>query len=101
MTIHLHIDRLVLDGLDLAGGEHAAIGAAVERELTRLIATGGLAAWTHAGTALPSVAAPAIDAVRGPGPLGTQIAGAVYGGIGPSSGAPGTAPGAAAKRSLG
>ena len=41
MTLHLHIDRLVLDGLGLDGD---AVAAAVQAEVARLVAEGGVPA---------------------------------------------------------
>jgi len=85
MTIRLHIDRLIVDGLDLQHGSGKAVAAAVQRELGRLVGSGGLASWTQAGIAVPSVAAPPIQAVGSPDALGAAIAGAVYSGIGSPS----------------
>ena len=40
MTIHVHIERLVLDGLPVALAEGHLVREAVEAELTRLLAEG-------------------------------------------------------------
>lgn len=82
MTVRLHIDRLVLDGLDLPPGGHHALRAAVEGELARLIAAGGLAPALKDSLAVPSIDAPSIDAGGSPRQLGAAIAGAVYAGVG-------------------
>jgi len=82
MNIRLHIDRLVLEGLDVPSASRAALGAALEQELARLIAAGGLAPWLAGGTAVPSMDAPPIDAPGSPHQLGTAIAGALYAGMG-------------------
>lgn len=84
MNIDLHIERLVLDGVDTAPGQQHLLGAAVETELTRLLVEGGLAHRLSGGGALPSVVGPAIqlNAANDPAQLGRQIAGAVYGGLG-------------------
>ena len=84
MNVNLHIERLILDGLDIAPGQHHVVRAAVEIELGRLLARGGLATQLSGGGALPRIASPAIQVQSGNGPveLGRQIAGAVYGGIG-------------------
>jgi hypothetical protein len=42
MKINFHIERLVLDGLPVSAAQGARIGDLVERELSRLIAAGGL-----------------------------------------------------------
>ena len=82
MTITLHIERVVLDGVPL---EHPrTLQNAIERELTNRLREGGLSPEFRAGGAAPWVGGGAIElgreqnAVR----LGTRIAGAVYRGIG-------------------
>jgi hypothetical protein len=82
MKVRLHIDRLVLDGLDVPHGARAALRVALERELGERIALGGLAPAFAAGTAIPSLEAPQMQTARNPAQLGTAIAQAVYGGIG-------------------
>jgi len=84
MNVDLHIERLILEGVDLAPGQRPGLQAAVESELTRLLTEGGLAPQLTAGGALPRVTSPAIQLGHGDAPttLGRQIAGAVYGGIG-------------------
>jgi len=42
MNIKVSIERLVLDGLPVSSAQGSLIGAAVETELARLLATGGL-----------------------------------------------------------
>ena len=88
MNINLHIERLVLDGVDTAPGQRHLLRAAVEAELTRLLSEGGLAQELSGGGALPRIASPAIqlNGGNGPTPLGQKIAGAVYGGIGKGAG---------------
>ena len=84
MNINLHIERLILDDVNLALGQGHLLQASVETELTRLLAEGGLAWQLRGGGALPRIASPAIQLNSGHGTveLGEQIAGAVYGGIG-------------------
>jgi hypothetical protein len=84
MNIQLHIERLVLDGVGVAPGQRALVQAAVEAELARLLAQGGLAQGLAAGGALPSVRAGAIQLANDGDPqrMGTQIAQSVYSGIG-------------------
>jgi hypothetical protein len=90
MNVKLHIERLVLEGLDIAPGQRRLLRAAVETELTRLLAEGGLAPQLSSGVALPSLRAGAIQLTNETGAthLGAQIAGAVYGGIGVEATAP-------------
>lgn len=82
MNIHLHIERLVLDGVDAA--QPQLLQAAVQAELTRLLAQGGVAPSLAGGTFLPHVALPSITLAQGEAPAsaGARIAASVYGGIG-------------------
>ena len=82
--IVLHIDRLVLDGIPLAHGDSRALHAAVEQELSRLLATGAIAPALLTGGAVPRVIAPSIALPGMPSAtvLGQRIAAAVHGGLG-------------------
>lgn len=84
MNINLHIERLVLDGISPSPGERPLLQASVEKELTRLLASGGLSDALQSGGALYNVRTAGIQLANEVGPtrLGEQIAGAVYGGIG-------------------
>ena len=84
MNIRVQIERLILDGLPVAGSQGPLVQAAVEAELARLIAEGGLAPGLLAGGAAPYLPAGALQlaAESDPAGLGTQIAQALYGGIG-------------------
>ncbi len=82
--INLYIERLVLDGVQLAPGGRPLLQAAVEAELTRLMANGDLSDALQSGGALYNVRTAGIEVANdgSPARLGEQIAGAVYGGIG-------------------
>ena len=84
MSINVHIERLVLDGLPVARHQAPLIQTAVEAELARLLIADGLAPALKSGGATPSVQAPGIQFTSdsSPAELGQQIARAVYGGIG-------------------
>jgi hypothetical protein len=83
MNINVSIKRLVLDGLPISHAQGPLIGAAVETELARLLATGGLEMGLQSGGAWPSVPVSVIELTASkPAQLGQQIAHAVYGGIG-------------------
>ena len=84
MNIHLHIERLILDGVNLPLGQQHLLQAGVEMELTRLLGEGGLAAHLMAGGAQARIVSPSIrlDSGLASADLGQQIAGAVYAGIG-------------------
>ena len=83
-SIHLHIERLVLDGVDIAPGQRHVLQASVTTELTRLLTDGGLAPGLAQGIALPRLSAGGIQLTgdSNPAQLGRQIAQSVYGGIG-------------------
>jgi hypothetical protein len=84
MRINLHIERLVLDGLCENHAAGSMIGAALEAELARLLAAGGLAAGFQSGGSSPSLPVGAVLLTASkPGLLGQQIAQTVYQGIGP------------------
>jgi len=84
VKIRLKIERLILDGLPVAHAQGPLVRAAVETELTRLLAAGGVSRELRAGSAVPGVRGGDIrvDQASRPAGLGKQIAGAVYGGIG-------------------
>jgi hypothetical protein len=84
MNIDLYIERLVLDGISLSPGDRPLLQAAVEAELTRLLASRGLSDALQSGVALYKVKTSGIQRENNENParLGEQIAGAVYEGIG-------------------
>ncbi|HVT57260.1 MAG TPA: hypothetical protein VHR45_02580 [Thermoanaerobaculia bacterium] len=84
MNVRLHIERLVLDGIAVEPGHWPVLLAALEGELGRLLARGGVGPGLAAGGAVPSLKAGGfqIGGEGNPRQLGKQIAGAVYGGIG-------------------
>lgn len=84
MNLNIHIERLVLDGLNLVPGQRELLQAALETELARLLAAGGLSPDLVSGGARPSLEAGSIQLASDGNPtrLGQQIAQAVYGGIG-------------------
>lgn len=90
MNINLRIERLILEGLAVAPLEHARFQAAVEAELTRLLASDGLSSILSSGGTMPHLPATSIQLSDQANPidLGQQIAGAVYERIG--KGAPTT-----------
>lgn len=83
MNIKLHIERLVLDGVNIAPGQHHVLQASVETELTRLLTDGGLSLSLAQGTALPHISTGGIQLTNNnPTQIGQHIAQSVYGGIG-------------------
>ena len=90
MNITLHIERLVLDGIAVSHAQRPLLQAAVEAELARLLAEGGLASGLRDGVQVPALGAQAIQITQPgePAVLGTQIAQSVYSSLGRSSQAP-------------
>jgi len=84
MRINVQIERLILDGIQLAPHERPLLQAAVEGELGRLMMAGGLNPELAAGVAVPAVTGAGMQLPGDAGPvgLGVQIARAAYGGIG-------------------
>jgi hypothetical protein len=82
MKIHLHIERLVLDGV--AVDQPRILRKALEQELTSRLMEGGLLPELRSGGAVQHVRGGAIELSQRshPARLGSQIAGAVYRGIG-------------------
>lgn len=83
MKLHIHIERLVLDGLPLTGSQGAQLQEALQRELASALATGGLSHELRRGGAVQRLRA-ADPKLRdnSPGELGRQIARSVHGVIG-------------------
>lgn len=83
MNINLHIERLVLDGVNIAPDQRHVLQASVTAELTRLLNHGGLAPSLVEGVALPRITTSGIRLTNNnPTHIGQQIAQSVYGGIG-------------------
>jgi hypothetical protein len=83
MNINLHIERLVLDGVNIAPAQRHLLQASVTTELTRLLNDGGLAPSLVEGVALSRISTSGIRLTNNnPTHIGQQIAQSVYGGIG-------------------
>jgi len=84
MKISIHIERLVLDGVEIEHRDRPLLQSAVETELARLITRGGLSPDLMSGGATPRVNAGDLQMTgdNNPARLGRQIAQSVYGGIG-------------------
>jgi hypothetical protein len=82
---HVTIDRLVLEGIDLPSSAGPRLAAGVSAELGLLLAEGGLAGDVAAGGARRALRGGVVELGAGaadPAALATQIAGAIYGGLG-------------------
>jgi hypothetical protein len=82
MNIHIHIEHLILDGIDVPPGQGPLLQATVTSELTRLLRQGGLAHDIQSGCSYPTIQGGTID-LQGTdaAALAPQIAHAVYEGI--------------------
>ncbi len=80
MNIHLHIDRLVLDGLDIAPHQRHVLQAAVEAELSRLLGESGISTDFQRAGNPARILAPAFHMKSSPDAkvLGAQIGAGVY-----------------------
>jgi hypothetical protein len=83
VNINLHIDHIVLEGLDVSWRERPLLQTAVETELARLLGENGLSSGLLAGGAMSVLPGGSVQLSEQPDPiaLGQQIARAVYGGI--------------------
>ena len=84
MNITLHIERLVLDGIPVPRTQSGRVRAAVEHELTRLLASGGLARELRSGFTAPSLRGGNMKIAKDsrPDDVGRAIARSVHGEIG-------------------
>jgi hypothetical protein len=79
MSINLHIERLVLDGLSKSDAQAHLIGAALETELARLLAADGLESNLQSGSARQTVIPSAIHLTADqPAYVGQKIAQVLY-----------------------
>jgi hypothetical protein len=84
MTVEIHIDELVLDGVHVHPAAGPRVGRVVEREIARLVARDGLAPQHRLPGSLPALRAPGITttATPDPGVLARDVARAVVRGLG-------------------
>jgi hypothetical protein len=83
MKINLHIERLVLDGVDIAPGQSNALKASVTTELTRRLTEGGFSSGLIDGNTPSRLNTNSIQlSNNNPTQIGQKIAQSVYGGIG-------------------
>jgi len=78
MRIHLHIDRIVLDSLEVE--QLRVLKQALQRKLAGELKSGGLSPELRSSIALPGLRSGSLQLGKNPAParLGAQIAGAVY-----------------------
>lgn len=78
MSLRLHIECLVLEGLPLKPADGPAVQAAIEAELTRLLGERGLAPGLRNDGALASARGPDVEHVLSPEKLGYQVGRAIH-----------------------
>jgi hypothetical protein len=84
-VIRLHVERLVLDGVELDPRDAPRLREALQAELGRLLAEGGLHPALAGGGSRRAVDAAPLQTAPGQAPdaLGTDLARSVYAGLGP------------------
>ncbi|MFZ0062726.1 MAG: hypothetical protein WAL47_11875 [Pyrinomonadaceae bacterium] len=84
MRINIQIERLVLDRLPFERHQGPFLKAAVEAELSRLVAAHGLAESVLSSGAVPATSAPGFQLTTesSASQVGQQIGRSVYGGLG-------------------
>jgi hypothetical protein len=94
MTIHVHIERLVLDGLPVVRAQRGTLASALVAEMGRLLAAEGIGSILTADSALAHLRAAdlRLGASGGPAALGTQIAAAIHAGMRRPAGRPARRP---------
>jgi hypothetical protein len=78
VRIELHVERLVLDGVDLPPQGARPFRAAFSSELERLFATGDVSGLLRSGSALDSLAGAPVQTGMKPTAIGISIARAVH-----------------------
>lgn len=83
MNVHLRIDHVVLEGLPVEQGDDRLLQAAVEAELTRLLADGPITPDLHTGGGRLSLQSEDIHVTDNdtPATLGRKVGRAVHGAI--------------------
>jgi len=81
--LRVRIERLVLDGVE--AGDGAAVARALEAELARRLARGGVPSLLAAAGDHPHLQAPTVqlDPATAPGVLGRRVAAALHAGLQP------------------
>jgi hypothetical protein len=81
MSIRIHIERLILDGLPVQPRDGALFQAAVEAELSRLVTLSGIPSDFQTGGNQARIDAPALQLMSSPDAkvLGAQVGEGIYG----------------------
>lgn len=83
MIVHVHVDRLVVEGQGLRPADGRMVADALTRELTRLLSAGDVGPGLRTERAEPRVDVPpvAASAWSSPASLGRQAAGSIHRGL--------------------
>lgn len=81
MTTHLHIGRLVIDGVSLPANAGEGVRQAMEAELSRLLAEAPLEHASSGATERLPTSPITVDAKQSPAALGTAAARSLYEGL--------------------
>jgi hypothetical protein len=83
MNVRLHIERLVMEGVELTPAEARAFQTSFEQELGRLVSESGMHPSMLAGGAVPRLLGPDVrmQSGRGGAQLGETVAQSVHGGL--------------------
>lgn len=85
MTINIHIDSVILDGIDFSPQQQAEFRAALNRELTHMFSTDKAVQWgTRQSLAMVQADPIEVEAKPGPSQLGRQVAQTVYTSVRPT-----------------
>jgi hypothetical protein len=80
MNINIQIDRLILGGVNISPRQRRQLQAAVESELSRLLASNGIPPSLQNGGAIPKLPATLnITQNHNPSQMGQEIAQSIYG----------------------
>lgn len=82
MNITLHIEHLILDGVDIAPHRREQFRRALGAELGRLLSEGGLAEPLRSGSSFDELSGGRVELSGGATEMGNTVARAVYGGLG-------------------
>ncbi len=78
MNINLHIEQLILEGVDIPRSQRELLKATVEAELAKLLASETLPTNWQPNVSIPPIE---VSPTSHPSQMGQQIAQAIYGGM--------------------
>ncbi len=84
MTINLHIERLILEGVPLNGGAQSTLRTALQRELANLLAREGLPGISAGAVSHLAGGTISLTTASSPAQIGSQIAQTLHRAVLPS-----------------